>query len=161
MEKSNQANAGSVLQEWRTKILNWVLAVLAVTLVPVIITMYLRNMSAASHWSNIYALTAIGVVLILLAIFQKIPFLIRVLGIVLLGYAAGILNLRMTGLVGVGPLYLLVTPIFALVFLGKRAGAAGTLLSAILMVLTVILIQRGLLVPSDVITRQLPALPPS
>lgn len=152
MEKSNQANAGSVLQEWRTKILNWVLAVLAVTLVPVIITMYLRNMSAASHWSYIYALTAIGVVLILLAIFRKIPFLVRVLGIVLLGYAAGILNLRMTGLVGVGPLYLLVTPIFALVFLGKRAGAAGTLLSAILMVLTVILIQRGLLVPSDVIT---------
>jgi len=152
MENLKQDNANSVLQEWRTKILDWVLGVLAVTLVPAVISMYMRNMSAPAHWSYIYALTAIGAVLIILAIFRKIPYLIRVLGIVLLGYAAGILNLRMTGLVGVGPLYLLVTPIFALVLLGKRAGAAGTLLSALLLVLTVILIENGLLVSNDVNT---------
>ena len=152
MKNSNLPNAGSVLQEWRTKILNWVLAVLSVTLVPTIISMYLREVAGPSQWYYIYALTAIGAVLIILAIFRKIPFLIRVLGIVLLGYAAGILNLRMTGLVGVGPLYLLVTPIFVLVFLGKRAGAAGTFISALLLVLTVILIEQGVLVPIDVVT---------
>ncbi|HOG77237.1 MAG TPA: hypothetical protein PL025_03135, partial [Anaerolineaceae bacterium] len=62
MKNSNLPNAGSVLQEWRTKILNWVLAVLSVTLVPTIISMYLREVAGPSQWYYIYALTAIGAV---------------------------------------------------------------------------------------------------
>ena len=152
MDKRNQTETETLLQQWRTRILNWVLTILALTLIPVIITMYLRDLANPSQWGYIYALTAIGGVLIVVAVFRNIAYLIRVLCIVLLGFAAGIINLRMTGLVGAGPLYLLVTPIFALVFLGKRAGTFATLFSALLLVLTVVLIQRGFLIPSDVIT---------
>ena len=99
MDKRNQTETETLLQQWRTRILNWVLTILALTLIPVIITMYLRDLANPSQWGYIYALTAIGGVLIVVAVFRNIAYLIRVLCIVLLGFAAGIINLRMTGLV--------------------------------------------------------------
>lgn len=98
MDKRNQTETETLLQQWRTRILNWVLTILALTLIPVIITMYLRDLANPSQWGYIYALTAIGGVLIVVAVFRNIAYLIRVLCIVLLGFAAGIINLRMTGL---------------------------------------------------------------
>ena len=72
MDKRNQTETETLLQQWRTRILNWVLTILALTLIPVIITMYLRDLANPSQWGYIYALTAIGGVLIVVAVFRNI-----------------------------------------------------------------------------------------
>jgi signal transduction histidine kinase len=144
-DKSINQDKDWVLQEWRTKILNGFLIIVAIASVPAYITTVVRSFTSTSFWSVVVPFTIVELVLIVLAIFRRLNFSIRTITLLVIGYAAAIFSLRLGGLLGAAPLYLLVVPIVALILLGRRAGIATTILSAFLASLFAFLFNQNIL----------------
>jgi signal transduction histidine kinase/CheY-like chemotaxis protein len=136
-----------VLHKWRTAILNGFFTIAAIVSIPAIAAIIARAVSAPETWPQAISFSVVELILIALAILRGLPIWIRVCGLCLIGYAAAIMNLTNTGLSGAGPLYLLVIPILMLILVGRRAGILTSALSALLAVVTAVLIDQGVLIP--------------
>ena len=122
---------------------------LAFITLPAFVATFVSAISLAGFWPVAIAFSVIELVLIAFAVFRSINFLIRVSVLLLFGYAAAITNLVLMGLRGAAPLYLMLIPIVALIFLGRRAGLLSSVLSAILAIVFSFLFDRGLLILSS------------
>jgi signal transduction histidine kinase/DNA-binding response OmpR family regulator len=133
MHDSHRVDIEFVIQAWREKIINGFLTILAIVVVPAVIAMYFSMDNSQPFSLPLIILTLIGILVIALAIFRRINYVFRLMGICFLGYGAGLINLYSTGLNGPGPLYMLVLPILMVILLGKRAGIIATLISLVLL----------------------------
>jgi signal transduction histidine kinase/DNA-binding response OmpR family regulator len=127
MSDSNKVDIENVIQAWREKIINGFLTIGAIVIVPAIVAMYF--IPDVSQVLFVLLKTILGVMVIVLAIFRRIKYSYRLIGIYLLGCGIGLINLYASGLNGPAPLYFLVLPIFVVILLGKRAGIIASLIS--------------------------------
>ena len=136
-------NRELLLQEWRTKILNGFLLVVSIVSLPAYIATISKGVSTENFWALILPFSAVEVILLVLTFYRKLDMRVRVGGLLVIGYAAGIVNLRLSGITSTAPPYLMVVPIVALILMGRRAGIITTIISALLMALFAILINLG------------------
>src|SRR4030042_6534261 len=97
-DKSIQQDRERMLLEWRTKILNGFLIVAAVASLPAYIATVVRSFASTSFWSVVIPFTIVELLLIVLAIYRGLKFSIRVITLLVIGYAAAIFSLRLGGL---------------------------------------------------------------
>jgi GAF domain-containing protein len=130
---ANNVDPEIVLRDWRTKILNGFLTIVAVATSAGTVMTLLDAFSRPGQWPAVILYAILSLVLVVLAIFRKIDHRIRSWGILLVGYATGLAALATLGLGGSGRLYLLSMPIIALILLGVRSGTIISALSILTM----------------------------
>ncbi len=140
-------NPDSVLSQWRLSILNIFLIITVLFSIPAIVSIAINAGANPENRNIAVPFVIIEVFLIVIAVFRKIPYIVRMLGFIAVGYVATIFNLFLTGFSGAGPLYLLVLPILSLILVGKRAGVITAVINAILASATAITIHFNLLTP--------------
>jgi len=143
----NSKNPEKFISEWRLRILNTFLLILAAVVVPAVIGTFINTMKEPDNQWTGYLFLGVGILIVLLALLRNINYKIRVLGVVFLGYIAALINLMFTGYFGIGPVYLLVLPILALILVGRQMGLWSAIISAALLLLTAIGIGTNLLSP--------------
>ena len=143
--KAKGSDAKSVLDAWRTKILNGFLIVTAIACVPLLAMAFLKALEQSDQWPAVFVFTVLMVMLAGLAFGQRLDIRLRASGLLLVGYLAGILSLARGGLAGSGRDYLLVMPIVALILLGVRASVLTSLLSALILATFALLAESGML----------------
>jgi signal transduction histidine kinase/DNA-binding response OmpR family regulator len=147
MDVMNINETETVLRQWRTTILNGFFTIAAIVSIPAIAAIVVNAVSAPEIWPSAISFSIVELILIALAILRGLPIWIRVSGLFLIGYAAAILNLTNTGLSGAGSLYLLILPILMLILAGRRVGLLTSVFSALLALVTALLINQGVIDP--------------
>ena len=120
MTNSNETE--DELRQWRTKILNVFLTVVAVAAGAMTVMSILDTTSRPDQWPIMILAGILTLVLAALAIFRGIDSRIRAWGLLLVTYAISVIDLVTYGLGSSGRLYLMALPIFALILIGVRAG---------------------------------------
>ncbi len=143
--KTQGSDSKSVLDTWRTKILNGFLMITAAACVPLLAMAFFKALDQPDQWPAVFVFTALMVLLAGLAFGQRLDIRLRASGLLLVGYLAGILSLARGGLAGSGRDYLLVMPIVALILVGARVSIFTSLLSALILATFAVLAERGLL----------------
>ena len=137
-----------VLHEWRTKILNGFLIVVAIlaigSLIPIIIKAYAEPSSLGRNFFFIIA----ALIIVAIAIFRGTNFSLRVSLFLIIGYITAIVNMYYTGLTGRGFSYFIVLPAIALVFIGKRVGFLTSILSTFIVATFTTLFVKNLFIPA-------------
>jgi len=124
------SQVGDVLKEWRTRagtIILYVILAAAVPAYAIIIADVLRTGS----WLTLGVITGVLIVLIVVAVKKGFDYRLRGWIIVAVAYIIATVQFHNTGLEGIGRIYLLATPLCALVLIGNRAGLIATALSFI------------------------------
>lgn len=112
----------SVLQAWRTKIINGFLLIAAGAFIPIVgITIY-TVFKQPDQWPAVILFIVLELILIILAFWRKLDFRIRASGILVLGYITGTLALARGGLAGTGRDFLIMLPVVAIILVGARSG---------------------------------------
>ena len=145
MDTQTSIDPAEVLQQWRTKILNGFLIIVAVAATAMTAASIADAISRPGQWSAVIVFAVLDGVLIALAIF-RVDYRIRAWGVLLVPYVVGVTALATFGLGSSGRLYLLVLPIGALILLGVRSGIIMSALSILTMVVFAFLADRGALV---------------
>ncbi|MCS7282263.1 MAG: GAF domain-containing protein [Anaerolineae bacterium] len=123
LDAEREALSGlEALQAWQARALNVLLGVLALVATPALIAAVAEAFRYPERRAALSVFGALYVFLLLLALFRRIPHRIRLYGLLILGYVLAITALLRGGLVGDGRLYLVVLPIFALIFADLRLG---------------------------------------
>jgi len=135
------------ISEWRLKVLNFFLLIMAGVVVPAAIMTLINSLKYPDLFIPGITFALAGLVVVLLAFLRKIDYKIRVYGVLIIGFIAGILNLVVIGLYGLGPTYMVILPIIAIIMIGRRPAIWVAIICAALLVLTVIAIQLQVLVP--------------
>lgn len=141
------------ISEWRLKMLNTYLLILAAVVVPAVVGTFILSMNDPDRVMYGYIFAVVGLLVVLLAVVRKINYKIRVYGVLILGYLAGIINLYITGLFGLGPVYLFVLPIFAIIMIDSRAGILSAGFSIGLLLLLAIGISIDVVIPAPLSER--------
>ncbi len=147
MDKIKYQAVQDVLKDWRTRILNIFLAVMVIASAPAFVAILIGESKSPGNNYLTFALAAVWVILVFLAIFRKINYSFRVWALLGLGYVAAIINVTQTGIRAIGPLYFLLISIMALLLIGKRASLIITIITALLLLTFSLLIIHGTLVP--------------
>ncbi len=147
MDTSPASDRNAVLQRWRASVLNGFLAVVVVISFPAIAAVIANAISDTASLPIAIALSAVELVLIGVAVLRRTRYLLRTGVLLMVGYAAAVVNLLAWGLLGVGTLYLLAIPVIALILVGRRAGAASAAFSAFLATACAVLVDREVIVP--------------
>ena len=145
MDMKNNIDPEIVLQDWRTKILNVFLIIVAVAAAVMTAVSILDAIARPGQWPAVIVFSALEVVLIMLAVFRKIDFRIRAWGVLLVPYVVGVTALGSYGLGSSGRLYLLALPIGALILIGARPGMFMSAISILTMVAFAVLADRGMM----------------
>jgi signal transduction histidine kinase/CheY-like chemotaxis protein len=131
------------LRGWRTRILN-IFLILSATLASIgtVITVFdtIRN---TSLWVGTIVYIIFSTVLILLAVFRKLPHKLRTWGLLFVAYSTGLITLASLGLGGAGRLYLIVLPVVALILVGVRSGIIMSLISMFTMFVFSFLVDKS------------------
>lgn len=135
--------ATSAVRAWRTRILNILLAVLAVVALPPVVITLAQSVRESKGVPSALGFVAFYLVLVTMAVLRGLDARLRAWIALLLGYAAAILALTRGGLAGDGRVYLLALPILGLVLVGVRSGLVFSLLSLVLYGLYVLFAQLG------------------
>ncbi len=151
MDEAVRQDPEMVLGSWRTKVLNSFLIIVAVASIPAYLVTIIRSADSPNFWQITISFSIIELILLGLAIFRKLNYYVRAIGLIVVGYAAAIFSLRLAGLLGAAPLYLLVVPIVALILIGKRAGIFTTILSVFLAVIFAYLFYQGILTEIEIL----------
>ncbi|HSQ27838.1 MAG TPA: ATP-binding protein [Anaerolineales bacterium] len=147
MAEYSSSASDSMLSKWRLSILNLFLTIAAIVSLPAIGSIIIDAKSDPGIRNIAFPFLVIEILLVSIAVFRSIPFTLRMLIFLAIGFLAAIFNLRISGLNGAGPLYLLVLPILSLVLVGKKAGIVTAIFSAILATLTALAIQLSWITP--------------
>lgn len=150
MADPSSISPDSTISQWRLSILNFFLTITVIVSLPAVGTILLNSRSDPFLQKLALPFLVIEILLIAVAVFKKIPYMLRLLGFLAIGFIAGIANLIINGLNGAGPIYLLVLTILSLILAGKRAGVISAILSAILATITAIALLQGWLAPENV-----------
>ena len=132
-DTSENSETKSVLQAWRTKILNGYLTIAAVAAAIGTGMTIMDASSRPGQWPVVILYSSLSLVLITLAFFRKINNRIRTWGFLLVAYATCLTTMATLGLGGSGRLYLLSLPILALILLGIPSGVLMSALSVLTM----------------------------
>ena len=132
METTQAIDTGTVLEAWRARILNGVLAIIAAAALPAWAMTVINLGRVPGNLLTAVLFSAGFAAVVALAAARQIEAGLRARGILLVGYAAATANLLATGMLGPGPCYLLVLPVLALILVGVRAGIVSSVLSALL-----------------------------
>ena len=146
MDATISSGAEAALREWRTKILNGFLAIVAVAATVMTGMSAFDAISRPGQWPPVILYFILTVLLATLALFRKIDSRIRTWGVLLVPYAVGVITLASFGLGSSGRLYLLALPIGALILVGVRSGILMSVLSILTLVVFAFLADRGALV---------------
>lgn len=121
-----QIQAGlDALQDWQVRATNALLIVLALVTTPAFAATVVEAIRYPERSTALPVFGTLYVLLLLLAFLRRIPYRIRVYGLMALGYAIAILALVRGGLIGDGRLYLLLLPLVALVLTDARVGVSA------------------------------------
>jgi len=145
MDANNIGNTDVVIRVWRTKVLNVFLTITVFVSIPALATVIIKAVTTPGMFALAISLSVALLILIGLAVLRRISFLIRVNGLLLIGYTAGIMNLLGMGFIGSGSFYLITVPVIALILLGKRAGFITSVISSLLSVTTAILVNHNII----------------
>jgi PAS domain S-box-containing protein len=147
MSKENPGMPGgesnSLFQEWRKKVLNYILLIAIIVAFPALITTVVSDLSSGDIRAAV-GYTAIYGCLVGLIFLRRLDTRLRTWVFLLLGYAAAIWGLGINGLPGSGRVYLMALPVLAFVFVGRRSGWAATVLSLLILGLSSVFFQSGL-----------------
>jgi signal transduction histidine kinase/DNA-binding response OmpR family regulator len=130
--KSN-TDPEAVLHDWRTRILNVFLIIVAVAASIMTVVSIMDAIARPGQWPAVLIFILLDLVLIALAVFRQIDLRIRAWGILVIPYIVGVTILASHGLGSSGLLYLLVLPIGALILIGVRSGIIMSVLSILTM----------------------------
>jgi two-component system, sporulation sensor kinase E len=119
----------SALRHWRTRALNVLLAVVAVTAMPVIVFITVEAVCDPELWPATLVFLLIYLFIVGLALFRRFNPRLRLWTLLMLCYAAGVLAFARGGLAGEGRVYLLALPVIALILDGLRSGLIMAVLS--------------------------------
>jgi PAS domain S-box-containing protein len=145
MEPNQRVDPEVVLQNWRTRILNGFLVVVAVIVVAMTVVTVLDALSRPGQWPVVFLDIILCVVMVGLGIFRGIDYRIRAWGTLLIPYVVGLTALATFGLGSSGRIYMLAVPIAALILIGTRPGMIMSVISVLTLVAFAILADRGLL----------------
>lgn len=148
MDKIKSQAVSGVLHDWRARILNIFLAVMVVASTPAVAAILISETKTPGTNPLVFVLAAMWVMLVILAIFRKINYWIRVWALLGVAYGAAVINVAQTGIRGIGPLYFLLISIVALLLVGKRASLAITIITILILSTFSVLIIQGTLVPN-------------
>ena len=121
-----------MLKEWRSRAATIILYVIvaAGALANLII---LAEALRTGFWLKLGIMIVVYIMVIVLAVNKGLDYRWRGWGVVAVAYfIVAITQLSSTGLEGIGRIYLLVTPLCALILIGNRAGLIATALSIVI-----------------------------
>lgn len=118
----------ATLHDWRTRTLNRLLLALVVLALPAVALAILQAVGNPQYWLAIGSFGGLYVLILGLAVLRRVPTEVRAWGLLLIGYAAGVVTMMRGGLAGDGRLYLLAMPIVAALLAGPRSGIVMTAL---------------------------------
>ena len=145
METTKNDDPQIILRQWRIKVLNVFLIIVAAVSA---VGMAVSVSDAISHpeqWPIAIFFVILELVLIALAAFRKIDYRVRAWGVLLVPYLVGVSNLASFGLGSSGRLFLLAVPIGGLILIGVRSGVIMSVFVAITMMVFSILAKLDLL----------------
>jgi K+-sensing histidine kinase KdpD len=108
--------------------LNRLLLALVVLALPAVVLAILQAVGNPRYWLAVGSFAGLYVMIVGLAFLRRIPTEVRAWGLLLIGYAAGVVTMMRGGLAGDGRLYLLAMPIVAALLAGPRSGIVMTAL---------------------------------
>jgi|GEM_PF-1447712 signal transduction histidine kinase len=112
------------IDTWRADAINILLVVSAIVFAPAIIAWGWNFNASTTEKGAFFFYLAIFIVLVGLAYFRQLDYLIRAWGFLFLTYITGTAALFLGGLAGDGRIYLTALPVIASILVNKRAGAA-------------------------------------
>jgi len=143
LEREELSGLTAELEAWRVRVLNALLTVVGVIGAPIVgwtVYMAIRNpeqRTAAAIFAGSYLL------LLVLAISRRMNSRVRAWGLLLLGYAIGIVAFARGGLAGDGRIFMLALPVLALILAGVRSGIIMAVLSLLAFAVFTFLAQQG------------------
>ena len=145
MDATNSSESGAVLREWRTKILNVFLAIVAIAATAMTGAGILDAISRPGQWPSVIIFSILTLMLAALALLREIDSRIRAWGVLVVPYVVGVTTLASYGLGSSGRLYLLALPVGALILIGVRSGIIMSAISVLTMAAFTFLADRGML----------------
>src|SRR5512139_18934 len=145
MDTNQRVDPEVVLQNWRARILNGFLAIVAVVVIVMTVVTILDALSRPGQWLVVTIDIILCVVMVALGIFRGIDYRIRAWGTLFVPYIVGVTVLATFGLGGSGRIYMLAVPIAALILIGTRPGMIMSMVSVLTLVIFAILAGNGLL----------------
>lgn len=109
-------------QAWQARTLNLLLIVLTIAATPAIIALGMEAIRHPERGAAVPLFGALYVFLLLLAVLRRLPYRIRLIGLLLVGYGVAVVAFLRGGLVGDGRLYLMILPLLALALSDLRMG---------------------------------------
>jgi len=148
MQRNNQTSvqdtkADEVLKDWRARAVTIMLYIVAVIALPTTISTAVYAFSQ-SMWEQGIIIIALYLLLALAAVFKGLDYRLRASFILAASYLMAVLNMVNFGITGAGPLYLLATPVLALLLIGTHAGWICTAISALIYGIVFVLAYTGL-----------------
>ncbi len=125
-------NIAPELEAWRARAVDVILIAFSVAGVFAAIPTIMIGGQSSGHWVTSLIILSLYLLVVFMAIYQRINYRIRVSSALLVGYTAAIITLSQDGLAGVGQLYLLTLPVLSLVILGERFGLITSLFSILI-----------------------------
>lgn len=116
------AEVSDELQSWRIRVLNIVLIVVAVAATAVALNSVVQAVREPDLWPQTVPFLAAYLFLLSLTLLRRLDYRLRAWGMLVVGYAVGILYLAILGLLGNGMIFLLVLPALGVILLGFRSG---------------------------------------
>jgi signal transduction histidine kinase/CheY-like chemotaxis protein len=129
MDINRKDNIHFELRAWRKTIINRFLIISAIAAAAGTVMTAVDAFSRPEQWPNVFIYFSLVVLLIALAIFQKLDNRIRAGGVLLVAYVTGLNTFATLGLGGSGRLYMLALPVIALILLGVRSGIVTSVIS--------------------------------
>ncbi|MBN1955745.1 MAG: GAF domain-containing protein [Anaerolineae bacterium] len=129
---------------WRERIINTVLnwtAVLALIALAVEAALLIPD----RLWGLVAILGVVYVIILVIAVFRRIPTQIRITIFMILFYLIGLLNLTQSGLGGEGRFFMIAFPLLVLILLGWKAGVIALAFSAVTLVAVGVAMVSGII----------------
>ena len=144
MATNNQTFVSDILNQWRARILNNFLIIVALVAIMMTAVTIADATSRPGQWPPAILFSIMALALTLLAIFrQRIDIRVKAWGVLLLPYLVGVIALAVNGLGSSGRLYLLALPVGAVILIGRRSGMIMAALSALTLIVFTLLANYG------------------
>lgn len=133
------------LHRWQVKALSIILIVVAVTGLPAYATVIVNAIRNRQMTLQVWLYLVIYLASVGLALFPRLDFRLRSIGLFALTYTNAVTSFTRLGLVGSGRLWLVVMPIIATIVVGSWAGYAALALGLLIYAAFALLAQSGVL----------------